>query len=201
VTATTRLPLVTIASQHGAGGDLIAPRVADALGAPLLDRALPADPEERRPGGVVSSLARASTVLADAHVERLDLNEGHLRAELAEFLARAESTGGVVLGRGSMVVLADAPGALHVLLTGPREARIARVAARTGVGRDEAERRVRAHDGARLEYIRRAFAVEGDDRALYHLIIDTVAVGIDTAVELVVTASRARVRPTATEGS
>jgi hypothetical protein len=40
-------PLVTIASEHGAGGDLVAPRVADALGVPFLDRALPPDPEQQ----------------------------------------------------------------------------------------------------------------------------------------------------------
>lgn len=155
---TTPPPLVTIASQHGAGGELAAPRVAEALAVPFLDRALPAAPEEpqQRSGGVASSRARASTMLASAPGERLDVDEGQVRAELAEFLARAQSTGGVVLGRGSMVVLGDAPGALHVLLTGPRQGRIARVALRDGIGRDEAERRVRAHDRARREYVRRA---------------------------------------------
>jgi hypothetical protein len=193
---TTPLPLVTIASQHGAGGDLAAPRVAEALAVPFLDRALPATPEEpeQRPGGVVTSLARASTMLAGAPGERLDVDEGQVRAELAEFLARAQSTGGVVLGRGSMVVLADAPGAVHVLLTGHRQGRIARVAVRDGVGHDEAERRVRAHDRARREYVRRALGVDPDDRTLYHLIVDTVALGVEGAIELVLTATRARMR-------
>jgi hypothetical protein len=194
--AGTAAPLVTIASQHGAGGDLLAPRVAELLGVPFLDRFLPADPEapEQRPGGALGSLARASTMLAGAPVERLDLDEGHARAELAEFLTRAQDTGGVVLGRGSMVVLAGAPGVLHTFLTGPLEARVARVAARDDVGRDEAERRVRAHDRARQDHIRRTFGVEADDRTLFHLIIDTIAVGLDAAAELVVMATRARLQ-------
>jgi cytidylate kinase len=204
VATSTGRPLVTIASEHGAFGDVVAPRVAEALGAPFLDRALPADPEEpqQRPGSVVGSLARASTMLGSAPLERLDLEEGHARAELAEFLARAKRTGGVVLGRGAMVVLAGAPGALHVFLTGPLEGRVARIAQRDGVGRDEAERRVRAHDRARRDYIRRTFGVEADDRTLFHLIIDTIAVGVDAAVELVVMASRAHaLRSPATERS
>ena len=202
--APTGPPLVTIASEHGAFGDVAAPRVAEALGVPFLDRALPADPEqpEQRAGGIVGSLARASTMLGSAPLERLDLDEGHARAELAEFLARARRTGGVVLGRGGMVVLTDAPGALHVFLTGPPEGRIARIARRDGVGRDEAERRVEAHDRARREYIRRTFGVEADDRALFHLIVDTIAVGVDATVELIVTASRAHTaRSDATERS
>ena len=188
--------VVTMASQHGAGSDVIGPRVADELGVPFLDRALPTDPEEpeQRARGLVGSLARASSVVAGEPVERLDLAEGRLQAELAEFLARAQSTGGVVLGRGGVVAAGDAPTALHVLLTGPDEGRIARVAEREGVDRAEAERRMRAHDRARLEYIRHAFGVDGNDRTLYHLIVDTVALGIDGAVEIVVTAARARAR-------
>jgi cytidylate kinase len=190
-------PVVTVAAEHGAGGDLVAPRVADALGVPFLDRALPAslvasDEEPGLPSGLVASLARASTMLAGEPVERMDLDEGRLRAELAEFLARSSSDGGVVLGRGGAVVLSGVPTALHVLLSGPAEGRAARVAEREGVDRDEAERRVRAHDRARQEYVRRAFSVDTDDRTLYHLVVDTIALGIDTSVDLVLTASRAR---------
>jgi cytidylate kinase len=190
-------PVVTVAAEHGAGGDLVAPRVADALGVPFLDRALPAslvasDEEPGLPSGLVASLARASTMLAGEPVERMDLDEGRLRAELAEFLTRTSSDGGVVLGRGGAVVLAGVPTALHVLLSGPAEGRAARVAEREGVDRDEAERRVRAHDRARQEYVRRAFSVDTDDHTLYHLVVDTIALGIDASVELVLTASRAR---------
>jgi Cytidylate kinase-like family len=189
-------PIVTVAAEHGTGSDLVAPRVAESLGVPFLDRALPADPEEpeQRPGVVVDRLARASTMLASAPGQDLDMEEARMRTELSEFLAGAEITGGVVLGRGGVLALGDAPGVLHVLLTGPPEGRIARVVEREGVDRDEAERRVRVHDRARLEYVRRAFGVDPDDRALYHLIVDTVALGVDAAVDLVLAAARARTR-------
>jgi cytidylate kinase len=197
-------PIVTVAAEHGAAGDLVAAGVADALGVPLLDRALPASlaaasEASERPSGLVGSLARTSTILASEPVERMDLDEGHMRAELAEFLARASTEGGVVLGRGGVLVLADAPTALHVLLTGDRRGRVQRVAEREGVDSDEADRRVRAHDRARREYVRRAFGVDPDNRALYHLIVDTVALGVDASVELVLTASRARTRQPPTE--
>jgi cytidylate kinase len=187
-------PLVTIASQPGAGGEVVAPRVAEALGVPFLDRALPGDPEdpEQRPRGVVGDLARASTMLASAPLERLELDDARVRSELAEFLARARGTGGVVLGRGAMFVLAGAPGALHVLLAGSLEGRIARVAEREAIGRADARRRVEARDRAKRDYVRRTFGVDPDDRTLYDLVIDTIAVGIDAAVEIVLTATRAR---------
>jgi cytidylate kinase len=197
-------PVVTVAAEHGAGGDLVAPRVADALGVPFLDRALPASlvataEDAERPSGLVASLARTSTVMGGEPVERMDLDEGHLRAELAEFLARTASDGGVLLGRGGVVILSERPAALHVLLSGPFEGRVARVAEREGVARDDAERRVRTHDGARQEYLRRAFGITTHDRSRYHLVVDTIALGIDASVELVVTASRARAKQSPNE--
>jgi cytidylate kinase len=131
-------------------------------------------------------------MLAGAPVERVDLNEGHVRAELAEFLARTSKDGGVILGRGGMILLADAPDALHVMLGGERRRRVSRVAEREGISAHQAARSVREHDRARREYIRRAFGVDPDDRALYHLVIDTTALGIDGSLEVVLTAVRTR---------
>jgi cytidylate kinase len=190
-------PIVTVAAEHGAAGDLVAPRVADALGVPLLDRALPASLAAAEDSGrqtrLVGRLARASTMLAQEPIERIDSDEGRIRAELAEFLVGASTEGGVVLGRGGVLVLADEPRAVHVLLGGSWEGRVARVAEREGTDRDEASRRVRAEDRARKEYVRRVFGVDPDDRTLYHLVVDTVALGIDATVELVVAASHARI--------
>src|SRR3954453_20211284 len=106
-------PIVTVAAEHAAAGDLVAPRVADALGVPFLDRALPpslaAMEESDREGVLVGRLARASTMLGQEPGERIDADEGRIRAELAEFLARASTAGGVVLGRGGAIVLAEGP--------------------------------------------------------------------------------------------
>jgi cytidylate kinase len=199
----TKRLVVTVAAEHGAAGDVVAPRVADALGVPFLDRALPASlaaaEDSERQSALVGRLARASTMLAGEPVERIDAAERRIRAELAEFLAKASTEGGVVLGRGGAVVLADEPTALHVLLTGPRDRRVARVAERESIGDAEAERRVRAHDRARKEYLRRVFDADADDRRLYHLIVDTIALGIDASVEIVLAASHARIRQPPTE--
>jgi cytidylate kinase len=191
-----RRPVVTVAAERGAGGDLVAPRVAEALGVPFLDRKLPASleaaKEAERQSFLVDRLARTSTLLGDEQVERIEYDQGRIRAELAEFLTRAATEGGVALGRGGVFVLADDPTALHVLLAGDHEGRVARVAEREGVDRAEADRRVRAQDRARKEYMRRVFGADAGDRTHYHLVLDTIALGIDASVELIVAASRAR---------
>lgn len=192
-------PLVTLAAEHGAGGDLVAPRVADGLGVPFLDRALPASlaaaiSESEKQSSFVARLARAGTMTASGSVEHIDAAEGRTRAELDEFLIRASTEGGVILGRGGVVALADVPTALHVLLMGSHEARVERVAERESIDRAEADRRVRALDRARKEYMQRVYGVDAGDRALYHLVIDTLALGMEASVELVLAAGRARIR-------
>ena len=53
-----------------------------------------------------------------------------------------------------------------------------------------------------MGYVRRAYGVDGKDPSLYHLMLDSTALDIDTCVELIVAASRARcTAPRATEPS
>jgi cytidylate kinase len=204
--------VVTLAALHGTEGNVIGPRVAERLGVTFLDRAIPAAVAQRAgiseqavaeteeaPHGrwdrLVGTLARGSPPTgASAGVERMDLEDRRLRAEIEGFLAEASRSGGVVLGRGGAVVLASVPGALHVFLGGDREARVKRVMAVHDLDRETAERSVRANDRARREYVSGAYGIDGDDPALYHLMIDAVTLGVDACVDLIVAASRSYTR-------
>jgi hypothetical protein len=206
-------PVVTFAALYGAAGTLIGPRVAEALGVPYLDRAIPeaaargtglseaavADVEEVAHsvlGRIAASLGRASTITGatGGSVERLDAEEHVVRRHIEEFLARASITGGVAMGRGGMVVLRSVPWALHVHLGGPRETRVAQRMAIEGIDRATAEARQKAEDHTRFSYVRRIYGVDGGDPALYHLMLDSTALDVDTCVELIVTAAHARRR-------
>ncbi|MFC7530029.1 AAA family ATPase [Actinoplanes sp. GCM10030250] len=207
-----RRPVVTLAALYGAGASIVGPRVAEELGVPFLDRAIP-DAVARRTGlppdavadvddqprsamaRLVSSLGRGTTVSdgTAGSVEHLDLQERTVRAHIEEFLARSSVSGGVAVGRGGMVVLRSVPWALHVHLGGPREARLRQRMALEGIDRDTAARRQRAEDRTRRRYVGRAYGVDGDDPGLYHLMIDSTAIDLDTCVDLIVAASRARV--------
>jgi cytidylate kinase len=204
--------VVTIAALYGAGGHVVGPRVAEGLGVQFLDRAIPstvaeragvpeaavADVDEKPRGGwqrLLALLGRASPATgASGQVEGLDLEERRLRAEIEEFLAHASRAGGVVLGRGGAVVLADVPEALHVYLGGERKARVGRVMDLQGIDRATASRRVKANDRARRDYVRSTYGIDGDNPRLYHLMIDAIALGADVCVELIVAAARTRVR-------
>ena len=203
-----RPPVVTLAALHGTGGSIVGPRVAERLGVEFLDRAISSGIAERaglteeavavvddRPrrgvDRLVSNLARVgdATTATGRPVERVDLEEGRLRGEIEEFVARASRAGGVVLGRGGAVMLASVPGVLHVYLGGPRNGRVEQVMEVERVDRRTAERRVDAHDRARRDYVREFYGVDGDDPRLYHLVLDAVALGVDGCVELILLAS------------
>ena len=202
-------PVVTVAALYGAGGSVVGPRVAERLGVEFLDRAIPASVARRMglPEGAVASydqeprsgmsrlvgsLSRVRDLTGDVSADRPDLAEDSIRSEIEEFLARASASGGVVLGRGGAVVLGSVPGALHVLLTGTRQARVEQAMRIEGVDRKTAERRLEANDRARIEYVRSAYGVDGTDPSLYHLMLDTSAFDLDTCVNLIVAASQAR---------
>ncbi len=204
--------MVTLASLHGARGSVVGPRVAERLGVRFLDRAIPTsvaeraglpaaaveavdEPPRRAVDRLVSGLARvANPGTAGEHdPTRVEFEERRLRAEIEEFLAYASLSGGVVLGRGGAVVLADTPGALHVYLGGPNEARVQAIMELEGLDRETAERDVKAHDRARRDYVQSAYGVDGDDPSLYHLMIDATAFGVDACVDLIVAASKFRV--------
>jgi cytidylate kinase len=204
--------VVTIAALYGAGGSVVGPRVAERLGVQFLDRAIPsavakraglpqaavADVDEKPRSGwqrLLAALGRASPATgASDQVERLDLEERRLRAEVEEFLADAGRAGGVVLGRGGAVVLADVPGVVHVYLRGDRKARVRRVMELQGVDQATAARRVKANDRARRGYVKGTYGIDGDNPHLYHLMIDAIALGVDISVELIVAAAQTRVR-------
>ncbi len=206
-------PVVTIAALYGAAGSVIGPRVAQELGVPFLDREIPEavarrtglsegtveDVEQmpRRPlDRVAASLGRATTITGGTggSVERLDVQERAIRRHVEEFLAGASISGGVAMGRGGMVILRTVPWVLHVYLGGPREARIEQRMAIEGIDRATAEERQRVEDETRIAYVRRAYGVEGLDPALYHLMLDSTALDIDTCVDVIVTAAQARTR-------
>ena len=66
--------------------------------------------------------------------------------------------------------------------------------AQDGIDRETADRRQKNEDRARAAYVYRAYGVDGGDPSLYHLMLDTTALGVDTCVDLIAMAAQARTR-------
>ena len=198
--------IVTISASYGTGGSVVAPAVADALGFPFLDRAVPGrDPEisgkaqeaatdEERTGGlwarVLETLAQAPTDAVPTGSIGLVGNDEALRtnaeARLREFVAGSE---GVILGWASAVVIPDA---YHVRLHGPLEARLRQGMAIGGrLSEADARHQLEQTDRIRSLYWRRLYKRDIADPGYYHLIIDSTVLDLGVVRDLITLGARA----------
>ncbi len=202
--------VVTFSAAYGAAGAEVAPAVAERLGLPFHDRAIPAQVAGRLGVSVAEAEANDETVMRG--LWRLVASLGTMpdpvggvlptsslpdarafRLQTERVLAEiAEGAGGVVLGRAGAMVLRDRPDVLHVRLDGPRERRLEAAVARSGRSIDEVRREMEANDRTREAYVRHFYRCDPASAKHYHLIIDSTAVPVETVVDLVVTAARAR---------
>jgi cytidylate kinase len=199
--------LVTISASYGAGGSRVAPALAARLGVDLLDRAIPvrvaealavplddALAHDESLGDAIGRLASSFALLpelAGAMAQAGVLAGEDYRRETEKIIRAHAERGAVVLGRGGAIVLREDPRALHVRLDGPKEARIAQAMDLQGIDRETAERFQRDSDRAREAYVRHFYGADARDPKLYHLVIDSTALPLDTVVELIATACRA----------
>ncbi len=121
----------------------------------------------------------------------IETPERFRKANEAKLREVADNTGGVILGRAGMAVLADRPGVLRVRLDGPVEARIAQAIAQ-GVDEANARKDQRAVDRARDAYARVFFNARQDDPRLYHLMIDSTALSVEASADIIVRAASDR---------
>jgi hypothetical protein len=203
--------VVTLSASYGARGDKVGRAVASRLQLPFIDRAvptaaaarelgLPADVGESLDGHTPGLWERIASAFANvAMPSGPDVVSAELpvtpeqfgAANKAELQRVADTTGAVVLGRAGMVALAGRPDVLCVRLDGPVEARIAQVVA-LGIAEDKARQGQREVDSAREAYARVFFNARQDDPRLYHLILDSTVMSVETCVEIIVLAARDR---------
>jgi cytidylate kinase len=202
--------VVTVSAAYGAAGAEVAPAVAERLGLPFHDRAIPAQVAGRLGVSVAEAEANDETVVRG--LWRLVASLGTMpdpvggalptsalpdarayRQQTERVLSEiADGAGGVVLGRAGAMVLRDRPDVLHVRLDGPRERRLEAAVARSGRSIDDVRREMEANDRTREAYVRHFYRCDPAAAGHYHLVIDSTAVPVETVVDLVVTAARAR---------
>ncbi len=96
------------------------------------------------------------------------------------------------MGRGGQVLLRDYPTALHIQIVAPRSYRLQVIMERYGLDRRAAQHRLRASDRARFDYLRRYHDADWLDPTLYHLVLNTGRLAVETAADLIVAAERAQ---------
>jgi cytidylate kinase len=196
--------VVTVEREYGAGGSIIARRVADTMKWNLLDRAL------------IRKVAQATHVdmeeleRYDEHVEswwqrfnRNGLRATAIHAGVAPMYAEpfgcatvarvtrdvivqaAEKGNCVIVGRGAECILRDRVDVLNVFIHCPFQERLVRVRSRAQ-SRDPSDL-VRTTEEERAKYIRTYYGRDWKDPHLYHMMISS-HIGIENARWMIVDA-------------
>ncbi|HTZ44671.1 MAG TPA: cytidylate kinase-like family protein [Jatrophihabitans sp.] len=203
------MPGVTISAGYGAGGSLVAPRVAELLGLRLIDRAISSTVATELRCSVAEAQqgeARRSTVdrffgslapltgITNSPIEYGGADGATaFRDQTEQLLRDALDAGAVILGRAGAAAFAGEPAVLRVRLFGPAEARIQQAAMVEAVPEDVARQRLPEVDQARADYVRRLYHADLDDPALYHLQLDSTALPLAACAGLIADAYRALV--------
>lgn len=203
------MKLVAISASYGAGGSRVGPAVAERLGVPFLDRAIPAavaarmqvpldvaeSCDDRAEAGLLRRLLASFRAL-DSYVPTALPSEGPFAEDFQrateEVVRRQVASGqGVILGRAAVFVLREHADVLRVRLDGPVQRRVAQAMALEGIDRTSAERRLRETDRAHAAYAQRFYGANMRNPALYHLMIDSTAVALERCAEMIATAALA----------
>ncbi|HEY7046583.1 MAG TPA: cytidylate kinase-like family protein [Jatrophihabitantaceae bacterium] len=201
-----------MSAAYGAGGSVVAPALANRLGLPFLQRVTTSEGHLAGPGPCDEQLSAEEVKATPVHRLLAHLTQampagptqsppsthhqderlrGHGEAGIHDLLAGG---GGVILGRAAAVVLGKDRG-YHVRLDGPAERRVVQGATIEGISEEQARERLRAADKARTAYVRRLYRCDPSDASLYHLVIDSTAIPLDTVIELIISAAGAHQAP------
>ncbi len=193
---------VTLSRKAGTGGTEIAQRAAKQLGYSFYDTE---DIEKKAAEMGFLDDVRAIDEKAPPPMKRLFSYRPEVSLErlYVVIYELARQGNAVILGRGGNMLFRSLPYALHVRVIASKEKRVAELA-RRGYTRQAALLVAEKSDHERASFIKFAFHRDWENPELYDLVINTDALAVDTAVEMIVCAARARELQTASgdvEGS
>jgi len=170
--------VVCISRDYGAGGDEVARLLAKRLGVDVYDHVvlnkltqrLTTDAETMR--AVETGASRVRDLWLYSLVTGQDLNVDHYKQHLVNIILSLGRTGGVILGRGAHLILANS-GALRVRFTGTPALCAQRVAAAQGIDIAAAQALVTETNSRRGTFIWDTFHERLNDPHTFDLVINT----------------------------
>jgi cytidylate kinase len=200
--------VVTVSRQYGAGGQRVAPALADALGYRFVDREIVEQAAAQV--GVDPDVAQNLDERVPALIEKVGLalaaaspefglsapppaDDRTLAESVVRVIASLAAAGGyVILGRGGQAVLRKRADVCHIQLVGDTDDRVRRVMESQGVSRDEAVELCRRVDADRAAYVRRFHGSDINDPLLYDAVLNTSRLGIEGTVRAAVAVAQER---------
>ena len=188
----TRIPVITISKEPGAGGNLLAQEIAERLDLDLFNRDIIKEIAEsaKISASVIETLEKERLSGVEDFISSL-VNKHYLYPGLyLEHLMKvvctiAEHGRAVIVGRGANFILPPKK-RFSVRMVAPLEVRIKNIARRFGVSDDEAKRRIIQRESRRRAFVRQSFNADISDPIHYDLTINTGNLSMTSAVEAVI---------------
>ena len=193
--------IITVGRQYGSGGRYVARLLAEKLNIPFYDKELLTEVakdsgickdlleehDEKNSRSFLFSLMGGTQPAGEASAMYMDMPLNH-RIFLAQFdtIRRIASEGPcVIVGRCADYVLRDQENVLNVFIKADREERIRRIVEYYGADPLKAEEQLKKADRQRAAYYNYYATDSWGDVNNYDLCVDTGALGITGAVELI----------------
>jgi len=203
------MPVITIQGQFGCWANEIGELIAHKLNIDYVDREIIAGVAERLRqsstsieereippstlvGRIAEAIAKTSCMGDDIYVGinsplcEIPLDDTKYLSGLESVIKElAGSQSIVILGRGSQFILKDFPGAFHILIVAPVNARVMRVMERLKLNEEDARKKIARFDDGNRMFIRRYFRAGIVDPINYDIVINTNHLSVEGAASII----------------
>ena len=208
-------PIITVGRQYESGGRYVAKMLAEKLDIPFYDKELLVEAskdsgicqevmenydEKQEKRGLLSMLGGLQGRGDLGMMLDMPLNHRIFLAQFDTIRRIADEGPCVIVGRCADYVLRDHKNLISVFVKAPTEDRIKRIVELYGVEPAKAEENIRKADKQRAAYYNYYATGTWGDVDNYHLCVDTAALGIDGAVELICKCAEIRGRKLKEDG-
>ena len=193
-------PIITVGRQYGSGGRYVAKLLSERLGIPFYDKELLVEAskdsgicqevmenfdEKQERKGLFSMLSGMQGRGEMSMYLDMPLNHRIFLAQFDTIRRIADEGPCVIVGRCADYVLRDHKNVVNVFIKANREERIRRITEIYGVDPIHAEENIRKADKQRSSYYNYYATGTWGNVENYHLCVDTGALGIEGAVDLI----------------
>ena len=192
--------IINIGRQFGGGGLGVAYELGRKLGIPVYDKELIA--KAAQDSGFSKGIFEESdekkrffslsSIFANrfGDTENYMSDRGLFKMQSETIRKIAEQGSAIIVGRCSDYILRDMECTLDVFLTSPLEVRAARIAERSGLSLEEAERLAEEKDRNRAEYYNYYTFTDWGVAATYDLCFDSSVLGIEGTADMIIEFAR-----------
>lgn len=183
------MSVITISRQLGSLGTTLGRMVASRLEYRLVHREL-----INQAARLVSAPGMALATIDELGLLGLEPDEteqqAYLNAVEAVMKSLVKEGNTIIVGRAGQVILQNVPNVLHVRVIAPKKVRIQRIVKAHNISIQAATAQIKDSDHFRADYLQSFYHIRWDDPSLYHLVINTGQMDLETSAEVMCSAVR-----------